>query len=59
VLKELWENDIVEEDLIEAWHENETAVREVLQRHFNQDAAYKTRRSCDEFIRWVQAGEEG
>lgn len=59
VLKVLWENDLVAEDVLEAWHANEQALREVCPKHWDQDDAISIRDSSREFIEWMQAGECG
>mmetsp|Transcript_56736 Transcript_56736/g.157098 ORF Transcript_56736/g.157098 Transcript_56736/m.157098 type:complete len:166 (+) Transcript_56736:2-499(+) len=58
VLRVLWERDIVAEEKIYAWHENEFALREFCPKHFSQSNAEAIRESSKEFIQWLQAGED-
>lgn len=59
-LKVLWENDIVAEEILEAWHGNEHALQEAsFTKHWDQDDAILVRESGREFIEWMQAGEDG
>mmetsp|Transcript_98752 Transcript_98752/g.283737 ORF Transcript_98752/g.283737 Transcript_98752/m.283737 type:complete len:182 (+) Transcript_98752:76-621(+) len=57
VLKVLWERDIVAEEQILAWHENERSLMEFWPKFFSQKDAETIRRSSKEFVRWVQEGE--
>lgn len=58
VLKVLWNRDIVAEEVIESWWNNELALQEFSPKHFNQQDAEAIRNSSREFIEWVQAGED-
>eukprot|EP00933_Yihiella_yeosuensis_P052907 TRINITY_DN51043_c0_g1_i1.p1 TRINITY_DN51043_c0_g1~~TRINITY_DN51043_c0_g1_i1.p1 ORF type:complete len:180 (-),score=45.17 TRINITY_DN51043_c0_g1_i1:147-686(-) len=58
VLKVLWNRDIVAEELIESWWQNERALQEFSPKHFSQEDAESIRASSAEFIQWVQAGED-
>uniref|UniRef100_A0A7S0AH68 W2 domain-containing protein n=1 Tax=Pyrodinium bahamense TaxID=73915 RepID=A0A7S0AH68_9DINO len=58
VLKVLWERDIVEQGVIEAWIDNERALQEVHPGHFSQTDAETVRQSSREFVEWLQAGED-
>jgi hypothetical protein len=57
-LKILWENDIIEEDVIMSWHSNERALCEAFGKFFEQADAESIRESSREFIEWVQQGED-
>lgn len=59
LLKVLWENDIVAEEVLEAWHANEQALRELVPKHWDQEDAILIRESSRKFIEWMQAGEDG
>eukprot|EP00747_Dinoflagellata_sp_TGD_P183953 gnl/TRDRNA2_/TRDRNA2_39205_c0_seq1.p1 gnl/TRDRNA2_/TRDRNA2_39205_c0~~gnl/TRDRNA2_/TRDRNA2_39205_c0_seq1.p1 ORF type:complete len:121 (+),score=38.45 gnl/TRDRNA2_/TRDRNA2_39205_c0_seq1:345-707(+) len=56
-LKVLWERDIVGEEQIEAWHQNERALQEFMPSYFEQADAEAIRESSREFVEWMQAGE--
>eukprot|EP00411_Alexandrium_monilatum_P020852 CAMPEP_0175208922 /NCGR_PEP_ID=MMETSP0093-20121207/13867_1 /TAXON_ID=311494 /ORGANISM="Alexandrium monilatum, Strain CCMP3105" /LENGTH=183 /DNA_ID=CAMNT_0016502111 /DNA_START=51 /DNA_END=602 /DNA_ORIENTATION=- len=58
VLKVLWEWDIVEQEVVEAWLENERALQEVHPKHFSQEDAEAIRGSSRDFVAWLNAGEE-
>merc|ERR1740123_1073794 len=58
VLKVLWNSDIVAEEQIETWWNNERALQEFSPKHFQQEDAEAIRESSREFIEWVQAGED-
>jgi len=58
VLKVLWERDIVDQEVIEAWIENERALQEVHPGHFSQSDAEAIRQSSRKFVEWLQAGED-
>merc|ERR1712050_717205 len=57
-LKVLWERDIVAQEVIDAWHLNENALRELCPKHWSQSDAEAIRASSNEFIQWVQEGED-
>lgn len=58
ILKALWERDIVEQGVIEAWVENEKALAEFHPVFFSQEDAEAIRTSSREFITWLDAGED-
>mmetsp|Transcript_41692 Transcript_41692/g.89512 ORF Transcript_41692/g.89512 Transcript_41692/m.89512 type:complete len:201 (-) Transcript_41692:74-676(-) len=58
ILKVLWENDIVAEDAIVAWHENENALQHFWPAFFDLDDAINIRDNAKDFVGWVQAGED-
>jgi len=58
VLKVLWERDIVEQEVIEAWVENERAVAEFHPGFFDQNDAEAIRKSSRKFVQWLQEGED-
>eukprot|EP00931_Biecheleriopsis_adriatica_P009918 TRINITY_DN111012_c0_g1_i1.p1 TRINITY_DN111012_c0_g1~~TRINITY_DN111012_c0_g1_i1.p1 ORF type:complete len:182 (+),score=62.57 TRINITY_DN111012_c0_g1_i1:44-589(+) len=57
-LKVLWNRDIVAEELIESWWNNERALQEFSPKHFSQEDAETIRASSRGFIEWMQAGED-
>mmetsp|Transcript_1636 Transcript_1636/g.4037 ORF Transcript_1636/g.4037 Transcript_1636/m.4037 type:complete len:195 (+) Transcript_1636:72-656(+) len=57
LLRVLWEKDIVAQDVIEAWHQNENALQEFLPKHWSQESAESIRESSRDFLQWLQEGE--
>eukprot|EP00928_Gymnodinium_smaydae_P062556 TRINITY_DN46394_c0_g1_i1.p1 TRINITY_DN46394_c0_g1~~TRINITY_DN46394_c0_g1_i1.p1 ORF type:complete len:186 (-),score=68.50 TRINITY_DN46394_c0_g1_i1:206-763(-) len=58
VLRVLWERDIVTQEVIEAWIENERALCEFWPKYFSQADAEQIRTTSRKFQQWLEEGED-